>query len=258
MAFYQLVVVEQKTPTNPNEIMKCLYNLNSRIKVGKHYTKTEDRINNINTTKGLIENYFVYKNPPSLGHGPGLIIDFENSIRRSKIESSKYEFKQGILKLSKDRSIDYNLLQRLINTICGIANSGPQSDGYIFIGVCDKEADANRIEKLDSITPIKIGEHYVTGIDREAKVLNISLDEYIKIITQKIQCSDLTEPLKTQVLANFDTILYKGLSVLRIRIPKQTDISFVGKKAYSRINSSTTEIQGLELIALHNLFEKKD
>ncbi len=257
MAFFQLVVQEQKTPADKNEIMKSLHNLNIRITVSAHYATTEDRIKNINITHGLISKYFVHREPPSLGHGPGLIIDFENSIRRSKIESSKYEFKQGILRLSDDRLLDTDLLDRIVETICGIANVDPTSDGFIYFGVCDSQQDAKRVEQLDCVTPLTIGRHHIVGIDREAKVLKKKLEDYLNVIIQHISESALTNPLKTQVLANLDTIDYKGLSVFRVRIPMQDELSFVGKVAFSRVNSSTIKAEGPELLALHRQFQKK-
>ncbi|MBC9786612.1 DUF262 domain-containing protein [Heliobacterium chlorum] len=256
MAFFKLVVEKQKTPVSPCDIMQSLYNLSSSITISAHYSKTEDRVRNIDITKGLIEKHFVTRNPPSLGHGPGLIIDFENSLRRSKIESAKYEFKQGILQLSSNRQIDKDLLDRIIETICGIANVGPQCDGYLFFGVCDTEQDAKRVKELDSITPLLVGEHNVVGIDREAKKLKKKLDNYIQIIIKHIQNSSLTNPLKTQILANIDTFDYKGLSVLRIRIPIQNDISFVGKVAFTRIGNSTVKVEGPDLLALNAQFKK--
>lgn len=254
MAFFRLVIIEQKTPTDQLQIMKALYNLASRITVSSHYATTVDRENNINITKGLIEKYFVHTKPPLVGHGPGLIIDFENSIRRSKIESSKYEFKQGILRLNKDRSIDKEFLDRLTETICGIANCNPKYDGYIFLGICE-EKDAKKIELIDKVTPLKIENRFIVGIDREARCLKKTLEQYIKIIIEHIRESELSNPLKTQVLANLDTIEYKGLTILRICIPSQNSISFVGKYAFTRVDSSTESVEGPDLLALHEQFK---
>jgi predicted HTH transcriptional regulator len=83
--------------------------------------------------------------------------------------------------LSPARKLNKDLLQRIIETICGIANSDPDADGYIFLGVADKKNDADRINLLDKITPIEINRRYVVGIDREAKIQNKSLENYVEI-----------------------------------------------------------------------------
>ncbi len=124
MAFYELVVHQERSPTDPKRIMHSLRNLSKDITSSAHYTKTEDREKNINKTIGLIQKYFVKKEPPVLRHGPGLALDFENSVRRSRIETPRYEFKQGLLRLSPKREFDKDLIPRLIETICGIANLG--------------------------------------------------------------------------------------------------------------------------------------
>lgn len=53
-----------------------------------------------------------------------------------------------------------------------------------------------------------------------------------------------------------DPILYKGHSVIRITVPAQTDVSFVGETAFTRENSSTVEANGPKLIAVSKRFQK--
>jgi len=66
----------------------------------------------------------------------------------------------------------------------------------------------------------------------------------------------LTDTLKSQVLMKIDTIDFKGLSVIRINIPSQKQVSFVGKKAFIREDSSTVEAEGLKLVAVSQVFQK--
>ena len=140
--------------------------------------------------------------------------------------------------------------------MCGIANSDPNTDGYIFLGVVDKKQDAERIKNLDGINPIEINDRYVVGIDREARVLGKKLEDYVGILINAIKISDLTNPLKTQVLMKIDTINYKGYSVIRINVPPQKQVSFVGDKAFIREDSSTIEAKGQKLMAVFQLFQK--
>ena len=254
MAFFDLIVSKRKSPDQPEQILRALERLDSILTKGTHYETTENRKTNIKLTKGLIQDYFVDKVPPVLGHGPSLTIDFENALRRSKIETPRYEFKQGILRLDRNRSEDPHLLIRIVETACGIANLGPDSDGYIFFGVADKEDHADRIAELDGIQKRKIAEHFLVGIEREARILAISLDEYVKKLVTNFHISKMTEPLKTQILSSFDTITIQGLTCIRIRIPKQNELSFVDGKAYYRENSSTIEIQGQKLVSISKLF----
>ena len=254
MAFHDLVVKEQKTPADNNKIMASLRGLSERLQTGTHYETTENRTANIGVAKGLMQQFFVTKVPPAFGHGPSLVLDFENAVRRSRIESSRYEFKQGLLRLDDQRKQDNDLLVRLVETACGIANLGPASDGHLFIGVADKKHDAERISNLDNISPYKIAEHFIVGVDREVKIMNLSLDNYVQRIIGSFQKSQLSEPLKTQILSSFDTITVHGFSVIRILIPRQKTLSYVGNKSFSRQGSSTIELIGQQLVSASRLF----
>lgn len=256
MAFFDLVICQDLSPVDPTGIINGLRGLQRKLDLSSHYTTTHDRKNNIKQTKGLIQDCFARREPPVLGHGVELALNLENSLRRSRIETTRYECKQGLLDLSPDRKLNHDLINRIIETICGIANLGSDIDGYIHLGVTDSKRDADRIEALDKIKPIEINGRYIVGIDREVKCQNKTLEQYVRILTNAIQNSALTDPLKTQVLTKFDTISYKGYSVIRITIPTQTEVSFVGDKAFTRKDSSTIEVQGRELLAVSKLFQK--
>ncbi|WP_238987004.1 DUF262 domain-containing protein [Lyngbya aestuarii] len=256
MAFFDLVIESELLPADPQGIMQALKNLQKKLDISRGYKTIKGRKTNINQTKGLIQEFFVKKDTSSLGQGAELIQEFKNSLLRSRIETTKYECKQGLLDLSQNRKLNNDLLQKLVNTICGIANSNPETDGYIFLGVADKKPDAVRIKSLDKINPMEINGRYIVGIDREAISLGKKLEDYVELLIKTIRQSDLTEPLKTQVLAKIDTINYKGHSVIRINVPSQKDVSFVGEKAFTRENSSTIEVTGPRLVAISQLFQK--
>jgi len=255
MAVFHLVVNEEKSPDQDDKIISALNRLQSKMKYTARTAVKDDRIRNINQTIGLIQNYFIRRDPPVLRHGSGLSLDFENSIRRSKVETNRYECKQGYYNLSHDRGINTLLYTDLIKTMCGIANCGPDADGFIFIGVADKLQDAERIIYLDGIEPSQINTRYVVGIDRELLIEGIEMDTYITRILASIRDSQLSEPLKTQILSSIDVIDYKGKHVIRIRIPKQKEISFVGNSSYIREGSNTILLEGPKILFISKLFE---
>lgn len=256
MAFHHLVVKEEKSPDDYNKILEAIGGLQKQMISTAHYSKTEDRVKNIDKTTGLIQRYFVKKEPALLKHGAGLAIDFENSIRRSKVETNRYECKQGFVDLSPNRKIDNDLQTVIIETICGIANLGPASEGYIFIGVADKKADSDRIEQIDGIKSQTINARYIVGIDRELKFFDHKIDNYINFLLGNIQKSALSEPLKTQMLAQLDVVDYNGLSVIRLKIPSQKKLSFIDKDCFYRENSQTIKAEGQKILALNELFQK--
>lgn len=254
MAFFDLIMREGQLPSSPADIMAALNNMSDRINVGQKHIKTEDRRQNIRVVKGLIADFFAKTDVPILGHGPGLVFDFENSIRRSRTETSRYEFKQGILRLDENRAVDDELLNRMVETMSGIANCGPEGDGFLYLGIADKEKDAERVRALDGVEPLSFEHVQIVGVEREAAALDLSMDRYLRIIEDKIANSILSEPLKTQLRTGIDLINYKGRSVVRIRVPRQTDASFLGDDCFFRAGSSTIRASGPQIAAISKQF----
>lgn len=256
MALFKLIIEEEKTPDNYKGIITAIKNLQSKMISSAHSATTPDRENNVNLTIGLIQPYFIKKDPPALRSGIGMTIDLENSIRRSKVETSRYECKQGFVNLDSERSINENLYSVVIETICGIANVGPEEDGFIFIGIADKKEDSEKIKSLDGIEPFEINGRFVVGVEREFSIFNFNnAEQYVNKLVEKLRGSQLGDPLKTQILSQIDVINYKGYMVIRIRIPRQRALSKVGDKFYGRENSSTIEVTGGKLLAMNDLFK---
>lgn len=256
MALHKLLIRDEKQPTNYHAIMQALSGYASQLHAGTHHVTVEDRNKNIAVTIGLIQNFFTHKDPPLLGHGPGLAVDFENSLRRSRIETPRYEFKQGLLRLDNKRNLDPEIIPKISRTACGIGNIGPSSNGFIFIGVADKEEDADRINKLDGVIPIVVDRTWVVGIDREAKCLGITIEQYVRNIVEKIRNSELSDDLKRGLLAHVDTIVYRGLTVIRITVPQQNQVGWLGETTFDRQGSETIEATGKAIAAISARFSK--
>ena len=107
---------------------------------------------------------------------------------------------------------------------------------------------------MDNVEFIKVSVRFVVGIGREIDFLSLNQEQYLERVLSFIRNSDLSDPLKSQVLLQVDYVDYKGLSVIRIRVPRQTKISFLGDKVFVRENSSTTEAKGKKLLAVNDLF----
>jgi len=172
MAFYELCIREGKSPFDSQGIMNALANVQDRLSVAAGQIRSGPRQQNIAVVKRLIQNFFEETEPAAAQHGAGLVIRFENALRRSRIETSAFECKQGRVRLDPQRSEDPDLLNKLVQTICGIANIGPSSQGAIFIGVADNLSDRDRIQQLDHVRALEVGNRYVVGVGRELGILN--------------------------------------------------------------------------------------
>lgn len=164
----------------------------------------------------------------------------EAVLRRTKIETAACEFKQGLLRLSEDRELEIPLKERILETLCGMANAHFMEPAYLFIGIADKETDAQRIAVLDHIQPIKASDHYIVGIEREAKVMGISVEGYCRQIKNWIDNSDLSKPLALSILSNIDIVPYRGFLLLRLSVLPQKEVSYFKNRIFIRKHSNTT------------------
>lgn len=249
IAFHELLVTDGMAISDYTGVKSSLENLSERIEIGRGAGSPNERRKNIDTIKGLIKKHFVKSKATDHIYGKHSTVDIEGIIRRSEIELANYELKQGMLSLSNDRKIDKDVLEKIINTICAIANNGPNNYGSIIIGVTDKDQDADRISKLDAIAPKKIGKRHIVGIIREAAVLGVSVEEYFTDWKNSIKNSELSQHLKDSVLSNIDYHSFYGLGLIVFTIPPQKEPSYVGEKLYWRSGDSTEEAKTPKQVA---------
>jgi len=252
MAVFDLVVKQERSPDRAREIFAAMNGIGDALTSASHYATTEDRTRNINTIKGLIQDYFIERQPPAFTSGSGLALQVENCLRRSQIETARYEAKQGLLSLDDSREWNDGLLQRLVETACGIANLAMSGD--IFLGVADCRSDADRVEALDAVSPVEVGRRYVVGVGREAGLLGVDLEAYVRRIVDVFRSSGLSEPLKTQILGEIDAVEFRDLTIVRISVPVQSSVSFVEHRCFTRELSETKEAVGPAILSIQSRF----
>lgn len=186
MALHELIIRESKAPSNNLKIIQAITGLNKNIQADTKHVRSDGRAKNVALTKGLIQQNFYDSSPSLLNHGTGLIMSFENDLRRSKIESQKFEFKQGFLTLHGECPMNVKLLDKLVEIACSMGNIGKMRDhpASIYIGISDKPQDSVRITEFFDVSPIRFEEKDIFGIEHEAKHLNILTEDYIKKIIQ--------------------------------------------------------------------------
>jgi hypothetical protein len=249
IAFHNLIILEKKAIGDYLGVKKSLAKLTKRIETGKSATSPDERDRNIKSVDSLIREHFSRLSQEGEIYNDDTYLDVNNYLRRISLEVSNFELKQGLLNLDESRKMDESAIQKVMNTICAIANNGPNSKGIILIGVADKPRDAQRIEDLDGISPIKISERSVVGIDREAKILKKSREEYLGLWKDKIRSSSLPDHLQISVLSNIRYNSYHGLGVIIIQVPKQKQLSLMGEDLYYREVDETKKAKSMKTIA---------
>ncbi|WP_080436852.1 GmrSD restriction endonuclease domain-containing protein [Burkholderia ubonensis] len=244
IAFHELFVKDEMTISDYGGVKKAITNLTKdRINTSRQSTSPAERIENIAVIKSLISPNFIKKSPKEFIYGNHDHEELKEILKRSQVELANYELKQGILRLDEKRKIDDGVIKTVIETICAIANNGPNVPGKIIIGVSNKSADTKRIKQLDGISPIKVGKRDVVGILREATALGISAEAYVAKWRDAIKHSGLSDGLKNAVLAHIDFNDFNGLGVLVITVPPQKSPSFLNGKVYARNLDETVVVE---------------
>jgi hypothetical protein len=241
IAFHESLVGGRKKIADYGGVKSAISGLYSRVDTSRKSTAPDERRKNVDTVKGLISSHLVDEAPPINFEGTHSTTDIDVAIRRSEIELPRYELKQGLLKLKQPRQIDPNMIDKVLKTICAMANNGRDRTGSIIIGVTDKDSDAARVKTLDRIEPRRVGRRYVVGVRREADALGERTEAYFSRWKTAIRQSALSEPLRGDVLSSIDYNDYYGLGVIVISIPVRTELSFYGDKVYWRDGDETVE-----------------
>ena len=256
LAMYDLAFKDNLVLANAAGAQEALENIQSRLNTGRDALGSDARRDNINVVKALLRDHFVTGDVSKIAFGVRRELDIENTLRRSQIETPTFELKQGILRLDGARSRDDGVFLTVLQTICAIANVGPNSTGAVFVGVADDQADADRICMLDAISPYQVGNRWVVGIDREAKILGIATERYYHLWREAIDKSALSPHLKTDVLSRLDLCIHKGVHILILTIPSQQNVSLLDGKIYTRDGDQTVEATPEKIVAISERFRR--
>jgi len=249
IAFHELIIKEEKKITDYSSVKSAITDLSKRIETGRSATIAGERRKNVDQIKGLLGNYFIEADLKSEIYGSHATTDIDGLIMRSEVELANYEVKQGLLTLDEKRTVDESAVEKVLKTVCAIANNGPNHKGKIIIGVANKEEDANRIKDIDNIDPKKVGRKFVVGIDREARFLGETMEKYLSRWKDAISNSMLSQAVKDSVLSNIDYNGYYGLGVIVITVPPQKELSYFGEDIFWRENDSTKKATSPKKIA---------
>ncbi|WP_166919780.1 GmrSD restriction endonuclease domain-containing protein [Flavobacterium poyangense] len=255
LAFYDLMIKENKAPFDHKKIKSSLKNLHSKLVKSRNYTTTEDRGNNINICKGLIQDSFK-KTSTTFRSTTSYIIDFQAYIMKSKSESAVYDFKQGFYTLNPTkREFDEKSFNKILCNISALANLGKDRTGYLFIGVTDKEADTLQVEKIDRLKNLpRYHDFGVVGLEREALLKGVSLDQYISYITSRISASNLEVGLKIRITKDLTPITYHGQTILMIKVTTGSEPVYFDEKLYQREGANCVEVIGSKQKEIFKLF----
>jgi hypothetical protein len=253
-AVHELSFGESLVLADAGKAAKGLKDIHGNMGTTRKSLSVDERRKNIDLVKGRIRDSFVTGDVSKLAYSGSRVVDIENTIRRVSTESSLFEVKQGILNLYDQRQINDKVFTKILATICAIANVSPIAKGSIIIGVADKKADVELIEKLDGVIADEIAGRYVVGVDREFAHSGLDAEAYFQTWRDKIKSSKLSEELKLGVLSSLEMVEYKGKKLVLIPVSGQPSPSFLDGKMFLRSADETVEASAQQAIAVSQRF----
>lgn len=173
----------------------------------------------------------------------GWATHLEQLLTNARVEQQSFDCKQGLYRLDDARAFDSNCFDRIVKTLTAISNLGPNSTGYVLLGVADKAADAERIAQLDSVSADVVRDFHIVGIDREASVRGGSMNEYWAWIIQRIASNpDIPGWLAANVSRDARLVTYRGKSVGVLKVRPAVEVAFFGSELFERVGSETVRV----------------
>jgi len=267
LAVYELLHGSENQPGRRLTLVdenKAAQNISTRYKLidvgeGGWRVKASKRNTNVDVVSNLLASAFRERygeDPMSEPWVSGL----ERILSQSNTESSLHEYKQGLFRLDGSQKIDEGVFEKILKTICAIANHSSDATGYIFVGVAENKRTAQiHQDQFKSDAPPEFSNFFITGIDSEALLSSTrqmkddsdrknSIGEYLMKIKQKIDSSKLSDPLKSQVKRDLKTINYHGRrNVLLIQIKGCSEPSFLGDECYVRDGAETILVSARQM-----------
>lgn len=257
MAFHNLIIKQNKQPFDYLKIKESIKDLHRKLPKGKgNYTTTEGRMENIKICKALIDDFFK-EATTTFRSSSTFTVDFQVFLMKSKVESAVYDFKQGLFNLNhKKRKFEEKTFEdKILKNIAALANLGKGKKGYLFIGVTDSESDTKQVENLDQLVNVpRYNGFGIVGLEREANLKNMSLDNYISFITSKISDSNLPSELKTRISKSLTPINYHGMTVLMIEVECGTEPVYFNENMYERDGANCKIVKGSKQAEIYKLF----
>ncbi|MFP7665635.1 MAG: DUF262 domain-containing protein [Corynebacterium pyruviciproducens] len=257
--FYDLLINKSKVVTDRAKLAHKLDRFweNSKIQVpkggGTLAIKDKDRI--FKHIKSTIEDSFSEGNPKVASEVHRRVRDFESDLMKSLTESTKLEFKVGLTDL-QDATLNMDLLNKIPRIMSAIANSHPNGEGVIYIGVTD---DCQTLSKL-GINPDEVpsinGKFYCVGVDSDLRKLKTSIEDYQQLIKRSFQKlakkDDGAKQLEKVHVSSFD---YRGVSIVALRMDRIDSPILIDEKVLVRKDSYTQEVPSEELFTFFDKFK---
>ena len=159
--------------------------------------------------------------------------ELDNLIRLSRIEGDRYDFKAGFHNLNKG-DLNKELFFKIVEILTAEVNKGPNTKGYVIIGITEGESTFNMYKKhygKSNAVKIEGTDFYVTGIQDEIKkYYSDSGDKLQNEILNNISKAPVDKSIIQTIKQNFKMVKYGEKDVIVLMLEsKDKPVSYDGK-----------------------------
>lgn len=242
LALYHLLIEQNKRIDSLDGVVRSLRNSGPNIVIqeGGRWG-AENRVHAVNSMVGILQGSFVDGGTTDPANARW-VLQFENLLSNSFTEQPVYDFKQGVLRLDGSDQLDNEAIEKILETLVGIANISPGTTGYVIIGVADNQATANRVRNLYEVSSTLYRGFHIIGVAHEASKLGRNLDQQFQWLADLIAGSAISEPLRSYIRNHLKLIRYYDKAVFVLQTKAQNQPSYIDGKYFDRSGAQLKEI----------------
>lgn len=252
LSMYELMVVDEKGVKNPVEIVKRIEGFGENSSKQKGARRYNPKIfkKQVQMLKGLIADCFeksISQTISSTG-----IMKVEQILQEAKVEQPLYDFKIGLYSITNPQK-EASCISKIVKTLTAMGNTKPRTEGYVLLGIADKEEDARQLHARYSTEIKEFNGHYIVGIEDEAKAVHGNLDSYLQHLKQMVEKENVSKDVHSHILREMQVLDYHGRILVLLTFSSDKPISY-DRKYFERRGAHIHELSLEEVVTLTQRF----
>lgn len=252
LALYEVVVIDHNVLSDKKGLIKHLDGLGTKLLkgIGDAIWNADNRNTRIQAVKGVMSPFFKKATGEDVAKD-NWVIEVDNILRLSTIEGSQYDFKAGIHNFA-DGKLNSELVKRFVRILTAAVNKGPETYGYIIVGICETENTLNEFRRFYNTTKGTRYQHtqfYITGIDEEAKkYYGGNIDKFQNEIINIIKKEPVEEDVKQYILTHMRFPRYFDVTLMVLELKSGNSPIAYGDAYYERQGNNAVLVSGVKAI----------
>lgn len=156
-------------------------------------------------------------------------------LKRAEVEGQMYDFKIGMRDL-RTGQFNHTVIPKCVKTLIAMANTNPNKEGIIILGISDKKSDALDFKNHYKVEPSKYGNYYITGIKEESIRYYGSIQNYIEKVKSIVETEDVLQSVIFDILTTIEPLKYNEHTLLVMRLKTNKPL-FYKKQLFVRYQS---------------------